>query len=140
MCDDSTRVATLNKSEPQVLLVLSNKQLEQEMIERLTNWKCLVRCAATLSCIQQSEPKPALLICDHETLIASNLSSESLNYPAHGIITACICKPATPLPEQWSALSIHALPSQTRALLNAVARRKQTTHHASETANKRSVL
>ena len=140
VCDDSTRVATLNKSEPQVLLVLSNKQLEQEMIERLTNWKCLVRCAATLSCIQQSEPKPALLICDHETLIASNLSSESLNYPAHGIITACICNPATPLPEQWSALSIHALPSQTRAVLNAATRRKQPAHHANETANKRSVL
>ena len=140
VCDDTTRVATLNKSEPQVLLVLSNKQLEQEMIERLTNWKCVVHCAAALPYIQQGELKPTLLICDHQALIASDHSPESLNYPARGIITACICKPATPLPERWSALSIHALPSQTRALLNAAARRKQMAHHASDGANNRSGL
>lgn len=138
--DENTRVATLNKSEPQVLLVLSNKQLEQEMTDRLTNWKCVVQCAETLPSIQPGNPKPSILICDHQALNNSNHSPESLNYPAQGIITACICKPATPLPEQWSALSIHALPSQTRALLNAAARRKQMAHHASDGANKRSGL
>ena len=135
VCDETTRVATLNKSEPLVLLVLSNKQLEQEMTDRLTNWKCMVQCAETLPNIQPGNPKPAILICDHPALNNSNLPPENLNYPAKGIITACICGPATPLPEQWAVLSIHALPSQTRALLNAATRRKHLANRGSDAAN-----
>lgn len=138
--DENSQLATLNKSAPQVLLVLSNKQLEEEMTERLTHWKCEVQCADTLPFIQQSGLKPDILICDHQTLKSCDQPPHSLNYPTRGIITACICEPAVPLPNQWVALSIHALPSQTRALLNAAARRPPITNHTSEVINKRGVL
>lgn len=134
--DDNNRPATRNKFEPQVLLVLSDKQLEQEMTERLTNWHCAVQCAQALPTNQQGDFKPTILICDQPALEASNRLSERLNYPAAGVIAACICEPATPLPEHWVALSIRALPSQTRALLNAVVRRKQLANHTSETLDK----
>lgn len=139
MSDEGPR-ATPDKSEPLVLLVLSNKQLEQKMTDHLTNWKCTVQYAETLPCIQSGSPKPTILICDHQTLNNSNCPPKSLDYPAKGIITACICAPATPLPEQWIVLSIHALPSQTRALLNAAARRKYQANHGSNAANKWSGL
>ena len=129
--DENTRIAALNNTTSQVLLVIQDASLAQQLSTRLTGWNAVVQQANSLPRFTHGALKPSVIICDYAVLGAAlstaNPSADALDYPAQGIIAACICEPATPLPKDWVALSIHALPSQTRALLNSAARRQQAT-------------
>lgn len=123
---DGARAAHPVEPEPSVLLVLRNATLMEEMTERLTRWHCAVEAADSLPVASRCSDHPSVLICDYSSLQESTLSAADLDYPGRNIVTACICEPGTRLPEQWVALSANALPSQTRALLNVAARRRQS--------------
>lgn len=115
----------LGEGAPSVALVVRDDGLRDRLVARLEQWDCIVSVFASMEAAAQSDGPISVLLCDYASLEDSTLIAEEVGVLAGKVVAACICEPATQLPDNWIALPGDFLPSQLRALLNLAARRSQ---------------
>jgi len=112
---------------PVVALAFTDRELVETVSGYLRRWQQTPVVFDSLGQALGSDAAITVLLCDQDSLEGSMLSMEQARSVAQSTALACVCKPGTPLPEPWTALSPHALPVQLRALLNTAGRRQPAT-------------